>query len=190
MSLAVVSVRQTGQSNHLSLKQAETGSYRHIPRLRKRCTIAGEFGFQKQMHALDSLQDPTHEYEGGFSDVDVLLGATLEVEHRMHGPQRAFQWWKAELWQGAYLLRRYRASPWTFHFSVCIFIAQDISANTQTAAFQNLRSSKAGWSILQCNLGLRHLQQHDSKCIFRQLYSFEESKIESHVYPTRLGWHF
>lgn len=62
------------------------------------------------MHALNSLRDPEHKYEKGLSDVDVLLGATLEIEHRLHGPQRAFQLWKPELWHGAYLLRRYRVS--------------------------------------------------------------------------------
>ena len=68
---------------------------------------AGQFGFQKDMHALDSLSDPSHRDEGGLSDVDVLLGATQEIEHRMQGPQRAWQIWRKDLWSGAYLLKRY-----------------------------------------------------------------------------------
>ena len=64
------------------------------------------------MNALGSLTDPQYKYEGGLSDVDVLLGATLEIEHRMQGPQRAFQLWKPALWHGAYLLKRYRVRCW------------------------------------------------------------------------------
>ena len=59
------------------------------------------------MNALGSLKDPEHKYERGLSDVDVLLGATREVEHRMQGPQRAWQIWRKELWFGRYLLKRY-----------------------------------------------------------------------------------
>ena len=68
---------------------------------------AGEFGFQKEMNALASLTDAS-KLEGGLSDVDVLLGATHEVESRLQGPLRVLQVWKRELWHGAYLLRRYR----------------------------------------------------------------------------------
>lgn len=69
--------------------------------------IAGQFGFEKEMNALGSLKDPAHKYERGLSDVDVLLGATLEVENRMQGPQRAWQIWRKDLWFGRYLLKRY-----------------------------------------------------------------------------------
>lgn len=68
---------------------------------------AGQFGFEKEMNALNSLRDPAHKYERGLSDVDVLLGATQEIEHRMQGPHRAWQLWKKELWFGKYLLKRY-----------------------------------------------------------------------------------
>lgn len=68
----------------------------------------GEFGFQKDMNALNSLGDPMCDSKDGLSDVDVLLGATQEIEHRTQGPHRAFQIWKPELWRGAYLLRCYR----------------------------------------------------------------------------------
>lgn len=69
---------------------------------------AGEFGFQKQMGALDSLAEPASKYEQGLSDVDVLLGATHEVEARVAGPHRVFKFWDKQLWHGAYLLRRYQ----------------------------------------------------------------------------------
>ena len=67
------------------------------------------------MDALNTLDTPADQFEHGLSDVDVLLGATKEVEERLGGPQRQFQWWKRELWHGAYLLRRYRVWPchWT-----------------------------------------------------------------------------
>ena len=68
---------------------------------------AGEFGFQKEMNALASLTGCS-KLEGGLSDVDVLLGATHEVESRLQGPLRVLQLWKRELWHGSYLLRRYR----------------------------------------------------------------------------------
>lgn len=73
----------------------------------EREVFAGQFGFEKDMNALGSLRDPEHKYERGLSDVDVLLGATREVEHRMQGPQRAWQIWRRELWFGRYLLKRY-----------------------------------------------------------------------------------
>lgn len=69
---------------------------------------AGQFGFSKDLRALDTLGVPADEFENGLSDVDVLLGATKEIEDRLGGPQRQFQLWKKELWHGAYLLRRYR----------------------------------------------------------------------------------
>ena len=62
------------------------------------------------MHALDDLKSDGKHHEAGLSDVDVLLGATQEIEHRMQGPQRAFQIWRWDLWHGAYLLSRYRVS--------------------------------------------------------------------------------
>ncbi len=62
------------------------------------------------MSALSDLKSTGKHHEAGLSDVDVLLGATHEIEHRMQGPQRAFQLWKRELWHGIYLLRRYRVS--------------------------------------------------------------------------------
>lgn len=63
------------------------------------------------MNALSSLDQPASKFEKGLSDVDVLLGATHEVEDRLSGPHRAFMLWKKELWHGAYLLRRYQVIP-------------------------------------------------------------------------------
>ena len=71
---------------------------------------AGRFGFAKDMGALNTLNTPPEQFENGLSDVDVLLGATKEIEDRMGGPHRAFQWWKRELWHGAYLLSRYQVT--------------------------------------------------------------------------------
>ena len=75
------------------------------------CSLcAGEFGFQKEMNALNDLKSNGQHYEAGLSDVDILLGATQEIEHRMQGPQRAFQLWRHDLWHGMYLLSRYRVN--------------------------------------------------------------------------------
>ena len=60
------------------------------------------------MNALNDLKSNGQHHEAGLSDVDVLLGATQEIEHRMQGPQRAFQLWRRDLWRGFYLLSRYR----------------------------------------------------------------------------------
>lgn len=60
------------------------------------------------MNALNTLKSKEQNHEAGLSDVDILLGATREIEHRMQGPQRAFMLWRQELWQGFYLLSRYR----------------------------------------------------------------------------------
>ena len=60
------------------------------------------------MNALNSLNDTSGKQ--GMSDVDVLLGATHEVEARLSGPHRIFQLWKKELWHGASLLRQYQVS--------------------------------------------------------------------------------
>lgn len=59
------------------------------------------------MQALDELKDPSIE-EKKLSDVDVLLGATHEIERRLRGPQSLIEIWDPQLWFGAYLLKRYR----------------------------------------------------------------------------------
>ena len=63
-----------------------------------------------EMNALRDLTDPATATKPGDSDVDVLIGATHEVEKRLGGPQRSLMLWNPELWRGASLIRRYNVT--------------------------------------------------------------------------------
>ena len=74
----------------------------------KVCLGAGQFGFQKDVNAMASIaaRELGHTET---SEIDCLLGATLEIEKSVQQPLRALDPSKrAERKQGRFLIRQYK----------------------------------------------------------------------------------
>ena len=69
---------------------------------------SGQFGFQKEMHALDSLLDG--DTAGHGENVAALLHCTHEVENRVKEIYRWWKLWRADVRAGWALFARFRVS--------------------------------------------------------------------------------
>lgn len=71
---------------------------------------AGEFGFQKDVNAMASIEARELGH-AETSEIDCLLGATLEIEKSVQQPLRAIDPSKrAERKKGRFLIRQYKVS--------------------------------------------------------------------------------
>ena len=86
------------------------------------CLVTGQFGFQKDVNAMASIEK---EAEGvrEVSEIDCLLGATMEIEKTVTQPLRLIDPFKsADRRQGQFLISQFRVRCPLPNIAVTIYV--------------------------------------------------------------------